>query len=43
MSAQHYALSESYGTYIQYTGRWGIYWYSEIPLFDLPPLDITEV
>ncbi|KAM0214390.1 hypothetical protein ACHAPQ_007871 [Fusarium lateritium] len=42
MSGQHYALSESYGTYIQYTGRWGIYWYSEIPMFDLPRLNVTE-
>ncbi|KAM0252508.1 hypothetical protein ACHAP5_001156 [Fusarium lateritium] len=42
MSDQHYALSESYGMYIQYTGRWGIYWYSEIPMFDLPRLNVTE-
>lgn len=43
MSTKPYALSESYGMYLQYTGRWGMYWYSEIPLFYLPRLNITEV
>ncbi|KAH6956579.1 hypothetical protein DER45DRAFT_645181 [Fusarium avenaceum] len=42
MFTKHYALSESYGMYLQYTGRWGMYWYSEIPLFYLPRLNITE-